>query len=116
MKEIIDSPNLVAFCGLYCGACARYLKDKCPGCQENSKATWCAIRTCCMKNEYSSCADCKEFSNPKDCKKFDNFMSKLFGLIFRSDREACINQIKELGLEGHAAKMTELKHQAIKKL
>ncbi len=115
MKEIVNNSELVAFCGLYCGACSKYLNNKCPGCHENSKASWCKIRKCCMDNDYSTCADCKEFSNPNDCKKFNNFISKIFGFIFKSDRAACINQIKEIGIEGHADKMTELRLQSIKR-
>jgi hypothetical protein len=42
-------------------------------------------------------------------------MSKLFGLIFQSDRAACIDQIKQRGLDGHARIMTELKSQTIKR-
>ncbi|MFC2010038.1 DUF3795 domain-containing protein [Chloroflexota bacterium] len=115
MKEIVSNPDLVAYCGLYCGACGSYLKEKCPGCHENEKAKWCKIRVCCAENEYLSCADCKEFENPRDCSKFSNFIAKLFGLIFRSDRAACIQQIKKLGIQEHADKMTELKQQSIKR-
>ncbi len=115
MKEIVTDKNLVAYCGLYCGACKMYLKDKCPGCQQNEKASWCKARKCCIENGYASCADCAEFADPMQCKDFNNFMSKLFGFIFRSDREACISQIKELGLEGHAANMAASGRQTIKK-
>lgn len=41
----------VAYCGLYCGACKSHRKGKCPGCRENSKATWCEIRKCCQEHE-----------------------------------------------------------------
>ena len=114
MKEIQVNPDLVAYCGLYCGACKRYLKGNCPGCHENEKATWCKIRTCCIENEYTSCAVCKDFENAKDCKKFDNLFSRVIGFILRSDRNACINQIKKLGLEGHAKAMVELGRQSIR--
>ncbi|MFC2069618.1 hypothetical protein ACFLTB_00370 [Chloroflexota bacterium] len=68
-----------------------------------------------MKNECLSCADCKEFDNPKDCKNFSGILTKLFSLVFRSDRPASIQQIKELGIQGYADKMTELKQQSIKR-
>lgn len=68
-----------------------------------------------MDNNYSSCADCAEFSDPNDCGKFNNLMSKVFALIFKSNRPACIGQIKELGTQGHADKMTELKSQSLKR-
>ena len=57
MKEIVSSPDLVAYCGLYCGACKRYRMEKCPGCRENEKAAWCKVRACCRGNHYSSCAE-----------------------------------------------------------
>ena len=50
--------ELVARCGLYCGACGSYLKGRCPGCRENVKATWCKVRACCGEHSYASCADC----------------------------------------------------------
>jgi hypothetical protein len=115
MREITADPLLVARCGLYCGACGAYLKEKCPGCHDAQKRTWCKIRACCIENQYATCADCKEFSDPNDCKKFNNFMSKLFGLIFRSDRAACIAEVRELGLEGHAKNMADSKRPSIKR-
>ena len=115
MKEIISDSKLAAYCGLYCGACKKYLQEKCQGCHKNEKATWCKIRSCCIDNQYSSCAECKEFSDPNACKMFDNFMSKVFAFIFRSNRAACINQIKEIGILGHSEKMSELKLQSLKR-
>jgi len=115
MKEVTSNPDLVAYCGLYCGACGSYLKGRCPGCHENEKAKWCRIRICCMENQYLSCADCQQFDNPDDCRQFNNIMARLFSLFFRSDRAACIQQIKELGIQGHADNMAENRHQAIKK-
>lgn len=115
MKEIVSDTNMVAYCGLYCGACKRYLREKCVGCHDNIKAAWCKVRSCCMNNQYASCAECKEFSDPKECGMFNNIISKAFGFIFRSDRAACINQIKELGIQGHADKMTELRRHSLKR-
>ena len=68
-----------------------------------------------MGNSYGSCADCQEFEDPMACRKFNNFMSKLFGLIFRSDRAACIRQIREAGIEAHADRMSEMKTHSIKR-
>jgi hypothetical protein len=112
-KQIINDSKMVAYCGLYCGACGRYKKGSCPGCAENAKATWCKIRSCCMGHNYKSCADCTQFTNAMDCKKFNNFVSKIFGMVFRSDRVACINMIKEKGYENFAAYMAENKLQSI---
>lgn len=115
MKQVIKSPALIAYCGLYCGACHKYLIEKCPGCHKNEKASWCKVRTCCIENNYQSCADCKVYSNVQKCKKYNNFMAKLFGLIFRSDRKACIDKIKKDGYEKFAQEMTEKKQMTIKK-
>lgn len=115
MSEIKVNAELVAYCGLYCGACKSYLDEKCKGCRENSKATWCKVRSCCMEKQIKSCAECVEFNDPRACKKFNNFMSKIFGLIFRSDRAACIAQIKQLGLERHAKDMANMGTQTIKR-
>ena len=115
LSETVADPGLVARCGLYCGACKAYLKGRCPGCHENVKATWCNVRLCCKEQEFASCADCSDFTDPMQCTHFNNFMSRFFGLVFRSDRAACIRQIRELGLEGHAADMAAKKRHTIKK-
>jgi hypothetical protein len=73
------------------------------------------VHNCCKTNQFASCADCKDFQNPSDCRKFNNWISKVFGFIFRSDRAACICQIRELGIESHAANMAKNKWQTIKR-
>lgn len=113
--EIANDVNLIAKCGLYCAACGKYQKGKCQGCLKNENASWCKVRECCIANGYGSCADCKEFANPMDCKKFNNVISKLFGLVFRSDRGACIHLIKEKGYENFAIYMSENKLQSVRK-
>jgi hypothetical protein len=115
MKEIISDSNMVAFCGLYCGACRRYLTDKCPGCRENERARWCKVRSCCIEKEFSTCADCKEYSQPNDCKYFHNFISMIFGFIFRSNRSACIQKINEIGLQAYADFMTGERRQSLRR-
>ena len=106
MKEIVADQNLIAYCGLYCGACGSYLRGRCPGCHENAKAKWCKVRTCCLDHQYHSCADCREFSDPNRCGHFHNFFFKLMALVFNSNRRACVFKVRELGLDGYAAFMT----------
>ena len=113
-KEIITDKNLVAYCGLYCGACRAYLKRKCQACKDNEKASWCKVRKCCIENNFTSCADCN-IKLLEECKYFNNFMAKLFGFIFRSDRTACINRIKKIGYDAFAQEMAESKRQTIKR-
>jgi hypothetical protein len=115
MRPIVADENLVAYCGLYCGACGAYLKEKCPGCRENTKATWCKVRTCCAGNGYGSCGDCREFSDARECGKVNNFVSRIFSLIFRSDRPAGIRFIREKGRKAFAEEMATRKTQTIKR-
>lgn len=115
MKAITTDEKLVSFCGLYCGACKAFLSEKCPGCSENKRASWCKVRSCCQEHNYGSCGDCKEFTDPADCKKFNNFISKIFSFIFSSDRHAGVMMIKDRGRAGFAAEMASLKRPSIKK-
>ena len=115
MKDVAADPKLVAYCGLYCGACGAYLRGRCAGCHENARASWCKVRTCCTAHAYASCADCADFADPVNCKKFHNLFSRLIGMVLRSDRPACIRQIKAVGLEAHAAKMAAARMQTIRR-
>ncbi len=115
MRELVASPELVAACGLYCGACRRYLEERCPGCRENERATWCRVRSCCRERGATTCAECAEFPDPRRCARFNNFVSRVFALIFRSDRAACVDQIRRLGVSGHAQAMAEKRLQTIRR-
>ncbi len=102
MDPIVRNPDLVAYCGLYCGACGSYRKGRCPGCHENTKASWCKARACCREHGLGSCAECTEHPDPATCATFDNFFSKLIGLVLNSDRRAGVLAIRELGKDGFA--------------
>jgi len=115
MKSIVADSKLVAYCGLYCGACKRYLKESCLGCAHNEKAAWCKIRSCCIENSLSSCADCKDFDDVRNCTKYNSFLARVFAIIFRSNRPACVDRIKELGMDGYAKEMAEKEIQTIKR-
>lgn len=113
INEIRADQELIAYCGLYCGACHKYLNGKCLGCRLNNKATWCKIRKCNMGKGYHTCADCK--MDVADCSTFSNFISKVFGLIFHSDRKACIYRIREIGKDAYAKEMSAKETMTIKK-
>ncbi|MBF0120241.1 MAG: DUF3795 domain-containing protein [Desulfobacterales bacterium] len=115
MKEIIADKSLASYCGLYCGACRRYLNDSCPGCPKNDKASWCKVRMCCIEKKYLTCSDCKEINNLSECTKLNNLISKIFSLIFQSDRIACLNFIKEKGIDEFVSYMTQNKIMTIKR-
>ncbi len=114
MKTIVADAGLVAYCGLYCSACRGYLKGKCPGCHDNAKATWCKVKSCCTENGYASCADCNTNPDPAACNKFNSVLSKVIGIILRSDRRACILQIKSAGIARHAEIMSANRRQSIR--
>lgn len=114
-KEIVADPNLVAFCGLYCGACPRYLRGGCPGCHENAKATWCKVRSCCIDNKLSSCADCADHRDPNTCRFFNNPIARVIGFLFRSDRRACVLQIQRIGISGFAEEMAKSGRMSIRR-
>lgn len=105
VKEIKADSRNIAYCGLYCEACGKYMKGKCPGCAKNEKATWCGVRNCCIGNGFKSCADCRTFSDPFECKEFHNPISRVIGFIFRSDRRGCIEYIKNNGYDAFAKHM-----------
>jgi len=113
--DIKTDKNLIAFCGLYCGACRTYIAGKCAGCRTDKKHDWCKIRKCCIENNRFSCADCADFSDPTACGKFNNWISKVFGFIFNSDRAACIRQLKERGADQYARFMAGAKAMTIRR-
>jgi hypothetical protein len=112
--QFINDVKLIAKCGLYCGNCGKYKNGKCPGCEANTKASWCKTRECCLENKFASCADCTT-TNPRECPKFNNFVSKIFAVIFRSDRPASIEYIKQNGREAFVQMMIEQNRMVIKK-
>jgi hypothetical protein len=104
MKEIEVNKELISYCGLYCGACSKYLNEKCPGCLKNEKATWCKVRKCCAEKDIRSCADCKD-PMPENCGEFNSFMSKVMSVILNSNRLACNHLIQEIGYQKYAEQM-----------
>lgn len=115
MKEIISDTERVACCGLYCGACRTYIYEKCKSCRDDESHSWCKIRACCSEKGIHTCAECQEHPDPNTCRKYNNFISKVFGFIFKSDRATGIRMIREKGLQAFADHMASAKLQAIKK-
>ena len=62
----------------------------------------CKVRKCCIEKGYSSCAECDEYL---ECGILNSFISKIFGLIFRTNRKANLQAIKEMGVEKWAEEM-----------
>lgn len=116
MSESVEGKSeRVAFCGLYCGECGAYKRGRCPGCAENAKATWCKVRSCCLTEHRDSCAECVEHPDPNACGKFNNWIARVFGFVFRSDRAACVRRIREVGRDAYAREMGAAGRQTIKR-
>ena len=110
----VNDVALIAACGLYCGACPRFLNDKCPGCRENKRAGWCKIRSCCLTTGIANCARCRETGHAR-CKTFNNIIGRIFSWIFRSNRPACIDRIAAVGEKTFAGEMTSTGRMTIKR-
>ena len=115
MKKIIADQQLISYCGLYCGCCKAYIKEKCPGCNQNGKYKKCKMRPCCIENNYLSCADCIEFTDVMECKKYTNTIWNILEFIFRTKRAACVDLIREIGYKEYSKFMAEKKLVTIKR-
>lgn len=113
MRQIKAHKDLIAHCGLYCGACQKYLSGKCASCQQNVSATWCQVRKCCQRLGHASCADCHSFSDVSQCLRYNNIFSKIIGLFLRSNRKTCIEKIKGEGYSGFAEYMATKKKRTL---
>ena len=113
MKDVITDPDLVARCGLYCGACKSYLAARCPGCRDNVKATWCKIKSCCAERGIATCASCETHLDPAECRTFNNLIGRVIGVVLNSDRRACVLAIRKVGREEFAGFMAGKKRQTL---
>lgn len=115
-NEIVYDETLVAYCGLYCGACPRYLQNKCNGCRENNHfPKHCAVKPCNIDNNYDNCAECQVLENIKHCKKFNPFLIKFGEFITGTSRKKCIEKIREYGKQEFAKYMVNNKLVSCKK-
>ncbi len=113
LPEVPADKNLIAYCGLYCGACGRYLRGRCPGCHENTKATWCKVRSCCQERALASCAECREMPDPNDCPKFYGVIARIIALLLNSNRQACVLKLREVGPDEYARFMAARRTQTL---
>ena len=66
-----------------------------------------------MEKSFHTCAECE--IDVKDCHLYNNFISKVFAFVFRSDRPACIRYIRENGEQAFAEEMTKRGEQTMRK-
>ena len=94
---------VLAHCGLLCSRCGMFARGKCKGCHSekpmNKHCGDCGVKRCCVEHGYATCAECGDFPDLKQCRKLNNFISKVFGFIFRTNRIANLYRIREISLE-----------------
>lgn len=99
----MNTPNSdfeLACCGLICSQCGAFTRGRCKGCHSPKPMhSRCLVKKCVIEKGYQSCADCSDFTDLRNCKKLNNFVSMLFGFIFRSNRIANLLEIRRSGLE-----------------
>lgn len=92
--------KIVAYCGLICSDCGAFNKFKCRGCHSDEPMFRnCPVRKCARDANYGTCAECGEIEDLKRCRKLNNFVSRLTGFVFRTNRIGNLRQIREIGLE-----------------
>ena len=91
---------MLAYCGLVCNECGAFKKQKCEGCHsEKPLNKRCKVKRCAMDKDITTCADCDEYEDLAKCRKLNNFISKIFKLIFKSDRLGNLTLIRQNGTE-----------------
>ena len=91
---------ILGCCGLVCTQCGAYLKQRCQGCHSDKPMSMnCKVKPCVQEKNCNCCAECSDFENLKECTKLDNFISKIFGFIFRSNRMGNLDRIRKIGLD-----------------
>ncbi len=104
-QETQDTSDVViAYCGLVCSNCGFYTKGRCQGCHsDRPMLPNCKTKACAIRNNYTTCAACETYADLRECNKLHNFFTQLSGLIFRTDRIANLERIREIGLEAFKA-------------
>ena len=113
-STIVKDENLISYCGLYCGACPRYLKGKCEGCQSNNPS-WCKIKPCNLENDFSSCAECTIVGSVADCKKFNPLLIRVGEFVSKTSRKNGIELIQKEGRQAFVDYMVENKLVSMKR-
>lgn len=109
--------SLLAYCGLYCGACSfkaaaaennrkhlsnipakyDYLKNmeliECPGCRNDNRCGDCKIKSCAVEKKIAYCGECNEYP----CQLIKNFASD--GIEHHENILKNIDKIRKIGIE-----------------
>lgn len=111
------SKDLIAFCGLYCGACSfkvaydtnnrvhlnfmpeKYAEYKdaeiqfCPGCRLDNHHSGCKIRACAIEKGFSYCSECPDMP----CEYLEKFSND--GIPHHKESIKNLEMLKKLGEE-----------------
>jgi len=91
---------MIGYCGLVCSNCWAYRKSKCDGCySEKPMYKNCPVKQCCIEKQYTTCAECTQYVDLRKCKKLNNYVAKIIGFIFRTNKIKNLERIREIGLE-----------------
>ena len=91
---------IVGYCGLVCTNCWAYRKKKCRGCySEQPMYKNCPVKQCCIEKSYTTCAECIDYSDLKKCKKLNNYVAKIVGFIFKTNKIDNLKKIRQIGLK-----------------
>ena len=91
---------VLAQCGLVCSNCGMFVKGRCQGCHsEKPMMRNCKVKKCCLDRQLSTCAECDEFVNLRECRKLHNWISRIFGFIFRTNRIGNLYRIRDVGAD-----------------
>ena len=113
MKTIAPDNKNIAACGLYCGACRKFLAEKCSDVNQIKKQL--GVKSAHVAKKTSLILVLNAPHDVRECKLFSNWISKVFAFLFNSDRSACISYIKEQGEQAFAEEMTKRKCQTIRR-
>ena len=98
--EAASVEKIVAYCGLVCNDCGAFKKNRCGGCYcEKPMNMGCKVKPCAVDRGYGTCAECCDFDEFADCKKLNNFISRIFAFIFKSNRIGNLKRIRQIGLD-----------------
>jgi hypothetical protein len=111
-EQIEKDENLIAYCGIYCGACPSFTSGECEGCRAKSEKSSvrykaCAVKPCCVENVFFTCADCTIYASTSACKKYNPLLLKIASWVESTDRSKAIDMIKIKGLAETVAFMDE---------
>ena len=107
MASTVVDESLVAYCGLYCGACSAYKKGKCPGCRETQKKAACKIRRCNVDAGYESCAACEQVSDVATCRRLNRPMFRIFGYVMNYDMILGVKLLRKIGRQAYAEQLAQ---------